>query len=384
MYTRRLHERRFFLFIKHICAYFKHKVVWASITFENGKNFVVKRLLWRRGILSRPITHVSLVAFSLCVAIIALTFGKIGVFATSSAQARQSLVTKLAAPVDAQEAGMVQAEVTTTTDFSEKPRDHIIEHTIASGETISQIAEKYKIDTNTIRWANNLSDGDIVKPGQKLKILPVSGVAHEVANGDTIYTIADKYKANPQAIVDLYSNYIGEDFKVQTGQTVIVPDGVPPAKLAPAKPAPRYIAQAQPKAVVPGNDDRNDDQKVSQGPLGFIWPVGGQISQYFTGYHTGLDIAGPIGTPVVAANGGKVVEAAKLGVGYGWHVIVDHGNGYQTMYAHLSRIDVKVGDTVGQGETVGLRGSTGRSTGPHLHFEVRRSGGFQNPLAFLK
>lgn len=377
------HTHDFLLFLKDLFRYLKQKVIRFSLFIEHAKNWIVQRLLWRRGVLSRPITHVSLVAFALSVVGIGVLFGKIGVFSSSSAQARQTLVTRLQAPIDSQERSVLAASVNTVTEFSDKPRDQIIEHEVQSGETISGIAEKYGIDANTIRWANDLSDVDKVKPGQKLKILPVTGIAYTVKSGDSIYGVADKFKANPQAIADYWTNDIDESLKLKAGQVLIVPEGVPPTKPAPSRAAPQYVAQGQTKPVTPGVDDRTDDQKQTSS-AGFIWPIGGIITQYRTAYHTGIDIAGPTGTPVVAAGSGTVVEALKQGVGYGWHVIVDHGNGYQTMYAHLSRIDVSIGDKVGSGTQVGLRGSTGRSTGPHLHFEVRKSGTFMNPLSYLK
>lgn len=386
MYRRNRLSQDILRFFAEFAAYLKHRVVQGSFHFERAKNFIVKRLLWRRGTLSRPITHVSLVAFSLVVVFVAVMFGKMSVFATSSEAARQNLVTKLQSPVDAPEGSVLEAAITTDTQVSEKPRDQIIEHTVAGGETLSTIAQQYGIDSNTIRWANSLADKDTIKPGDKLKILPVSGVAYNVQSGDTIYSIAEKFRANPQAIADFPFNPVGEDLRVQAGQTLIVPDGVPPLKPAPKTPQPRYVAQSQPKkagSVNEGSDDRNEKQKTPSS-AGFIWPVGGIITQYRTSYHAGDDIAGPMGTPVVASAGGVVIAAQKLAVGYGWHVIIDHQNGYQTMYAHLSRIDVSVGQKVGQGKTVGLRGSTGRSTGSHLHFEIRKGSSFLNPLNFLK
>lgn len=373
--------RELFLFFYDAALYCKRKVIRFSIAFENGKNWVVQRLLWRRGVLSRPITHVSLVAFSLSIVFIGIIFGKTGVFSRSSAQARQELVTKLQAPVDAQEGNVLAASVVPVTEKSEKPRDTILEHEVKPGETISQIAEKYQIDVASIRWANDLSDLDKVKPGQKLKILPVEGVAHTVASGDTIYSVAEKYKANPQAIADWPFNNIDETLKLQVGQVLIVPEGVPPTKPAPKREEPRYVAQGK---VKEGKDTRSADQKKPQGPLGYIWPIAGRLTQRFTRYHTGFDIAGSTGDPISVAATGKVVTAVKERYGYGWHVVVDHGGGMSTLYAHMSQINVSPGQSIGQGQTVGFRGNTGRSTGPHLHFEVRKNGVPQNPGSYLK
>lgn len=389
MYTRKLvslNQKRsivqeILLFFAQLGFYSKRKILRLSAFFESCKNWIVQRLLWRRGVLSRPITHVSLVAFSLSVVFVGVIFGKTGVFANSSTQARQELVTKLSAPVDTQESSVLSASVVPVTEISEKPRDKVLEHEVKSGETISQIAEKYGIDADTIRWANDLSDLDKVSPGQKLKILPVEGVAHTVASGDTIYSVAEKYKANPQAVADWPFNNVDETLKLQVGQVLIVPEGVPPTKAAPKRPEPRYVAQGK---VKEGKDTRSDDQKKPQGVLGFITPVAGRLTQRFARYHAGVDLAGDTGSPIAAAASGKVVTAVKERWGYGWHVVVDHGGGMTTLYAHLSQINVSPGQNISQGQSVGLRGDTGRSTGPHLHFEVRKNGVPQNPFSYIK
>ncbi len=386
MYRRRPFYQDILLFWLELTIYTKRKVFSLSYFLEGSKNWLVSRLLYRRGMLSRPITHLSLIAFSLAIVFIGVVFSKTGVFSSSSVAARQTLVTRLAAPIDAEERSVIPTSVNPVTQISDKPRDQILNYEVQSGETISQIATKFGVDTNTIRWENNLNDIDKVKPGDTLKILPVSGVAHTVASGDTIYSVADKYHANPQAIADWPFNNIDESLKLKVGEVLIIPDGVPPTKPVPSRPAPQYVAQGKSpqSSVKQGSDTRSDTQKESGGPLGFIWPVGGIITQYRTAYHTGIDIAGPVGTPVVAAGAGTVTFAAKEAYGYGWHVIIDNGGGYSTLYAHLSRIDVSVGQSVGKGGQVGLRGNTGRSTGPHTHFEVRKGGFPMNPLDYLK
>jgi len=115
----------------------------------------------------------------------------------------------------------------------------------------------------------------------------------------------------------------------------------------------------------------------------FVWPTAGYVTQGYKRYHLALDIARAIGTPVKAADNGFVVAAGWGNDGYGNNIVIDHGNGYQTQYAHLNRIYVKVGQAVGKGTEIGQMGSTGRSTGPHLHFEVRKNGVRVNPLSFL-
>ncbi|MDP3998202.1 MAG: M23 family metallopeptidase, partial [bacterium] len=158
-------------------------------------------------------------------------------------------------------------------------------------------------------------------------------------------------------------------FSLAVGTVIIVPDGVMPAEKPWSAPKPKIII---PQESIAGTSGQ------------LIWPVGGQISQNYVWYHKGIDIANKAAPDVAAAEGGRVAYVAKERVGYGWHVILDHGNGLQTLYAHLRRIDVNVGDSVSRGQIIGEMGSTGRSTGTHLHFEVRKNGAALNPFGFLK
>ncbi|TSC84206.1 MAG: peptidase M23 family protein, partial [Microgenomates group bacterium Gr01-1014_16] len=205
------------------------------------------------------------------------------------------------------------------------------------------------------------------------RILPVTGVRHKVGRGETIYSIAKKYNANSQAIVDFPFNTFAdnETFTLTVGQELIVPDGEKPVEVrwSPT----RYAVQRTPSAGA----------VTAAGQ--FVWPIGGTITQRFAWYHRGLDIATGQGTPVLAADSGRVTVAGwPDNGGYGMRVEIDHGNGYVTRYAHLSRADVVVGQTVSRGNVIGLEGSTGRSTGPHLHFEIIRGGVHLNPLEFLR
>ena len=254
------------------------------------------------------------------------------------------------------------------TDFSEKPRSEIIEYEVRSGDTLASIAGKFNIDVDTIKWENNLTS-ETIKPGDVLRILPVSGIGHKVKAGESIYSIAKKYNVDAQAIVNFpFNEYEDTDtFALAVGQTLIVPQGVPPRAVPVARPAPQ---RATIIAGVPGSGR-------------FIWPTSGDISQYPVGYHMALDIANRSLPPVIASDTGTVSFSGCLNWGYGCHVIIDHGNGFSTLYGHLSRIDVSAGQVVNQGQTIGRLGSTGRSTGPHLHFEIRSGGALQNPLGYL-
>ncbi|BCX15079.1 MAG: hypothetical protein KatS3mg088_762 [Patescibacteria group bacterium] len=264
-------------------------------------------------------------------------------------------------------------EPATETIASDRLREKIIEYTVVEGDTISSIAQKFGVSEDTIRWQNKLDKKGKIKAGQTLEILPVTGVSHKVQKGDTVYSIAKKYDASPQAIVDFpYNTFTNDEtFDLAVGQIIIVPDGVMPAE-SPTGPVER-IRQITPDAgtvVASGN---------------FVWPAAGTITQRFSWYHKGIDIANKSAPDVLAADAGKVIVAGwPDNYGYGNRVVIDHGNGYKTLYAHLSAIYVKVGQTVSRGSAIGKMGSTGRSTGTHLHFEVIKSGTYLNPFSVLR
>lgn len=264
-------------------------------------------------------------------------------------------------------------EQATETIVSDRIREKIIEYTVANGDTLSSIAQKFGISEDTIRWQNKLDKKGTIKVGQTLEILPVTGVSHKVQKGDTVYSIAKKYDASPQAIVDFpYNTFTNDEtFALAVGQIVIVPDGVMPAE---AQTAPlERIRQVTPDAGT----------VVASGS--FIWPTSGVITQRFSWYHPAIDIANKAAPDILAADSGKVIVAGwPDNYGYGNRVMIDHGNGYMTLYAHMSSIYVKVGQSVSRGAAIGKMGSTGRSTGTHLHFEVIKSGTHLNPLNILK
>jgi murein DD-endopeptidase MepM/ murein hydrolase activator NlpD len=256
------------------------------------------------------------------------------------------------------------------TQASDKPRDKIILYTVQNGDTISTVAKKFGVSSDTVKWQNNLTS-DTITAGQTLEILPVTGISHKVARGETVYTIAKKYATNAQGIVDFPFNDFAnpQTFSIIEGQILIVPDGVPPRE-APRIIRPQYIATG-PVTITGG---------------GFTWPVRGTINQSYAWYHKAIDIGAGIGTPVVAATSGTVAEVYSSGWhgGYGIHVILSGSNGYTTLYAHMMGVNVSPGDSVSAGKTViGWVGLTGRTTGAHLHFEVRSGGQFFNPLAVL-
>ncbi len=252
---------------------------------------------------------------------------------------------------------------------SEKVRDSVKEYIVEEGDTVASIAKKFGIAIDTVRWQNNIV-GDKIKIGKSLEILPVTGIAHKVVKGDTVYSIAKKYDSSAQAVVDFPFNTFSNDetFELAIGQVVIVPDGVKPQDV---QVAPR-IRQITPDA----------GSVVASGS--FVWPTNGTISQNFAWYHPGIDIANRAAPNVLAADAGVVTYAGCLTYGYGCHVIINHGNGYTTLYAHFQQIFVKVGQSVSRGGLIGQMGSTGRSTGTHTHFEVAKNGVKLNPLTVLR
>jgi len=247
----------------------------------------------------------------------------------------------------------------------------INEYTVVEGDTISKIASRFGVSVNTILWANNLSFSSYVKPGQRLSVPSMTGVVYKIASGDTLSKIAAKYGVPAAKIAE--ANGLSTESLV-VGQALVVPGG-------------QVIETAKPRTAVvsrPAASVSNNVPIASTGRM--LWPSSCQrISQYFKGWlHTGLDIACAWGTPLRAADGGRVSRVQYSKTGYGYNVIIDHGGGIQTLYGHMSRIDVAVGQYVEKGEVIGAEGSTGRSTGPHVHFEVRVNGTMVNPLSYIR
>lgn len=258
------------------------------------------------------------------------------------------------------------------TMISSLPKGELNQYRVEKGDTVSSIAQKYGVSIDTIMWENDLKSVDAIKPGQILRILPVTGVRHQVKRGETIYSVAKYYSVDAQNIIDYPFNSFANDetFALTAGQELMVPDGVEPKK-APIVP----IAANRAVAAIPG--------VVGEG--NFMWPTSGMITQRFSWYHRAVDIANRSNPPVVAAATGTVVIAGWNGGGYGNYVVIDHGNGYQTLYGHLLKAPiVAAGQKVNRGQTIGTMGSTGRSTGTHLHFEIKTGKGNMNPLSLLK
>lgn len=232
---------------------------------------------------------------------------------------------------------------------------------VEEGDTISSIADIYGISANTIYWANGLNRKSKLKIGQTLVILPITSVQHKVAKGDTIAKIAKRYNGNVDEII----SYNGlEDGALTAGEMIIIPDGEMPAAPLPTKVASRIKLYK--------------DSGPDMGGYYIIPTLGCRKTQGLHG-HNGIDLGCPVGTPLRAAAEGTVIvaNAGGWGGGYGNYIVIRHPNGTQTVYGHLSRVGVNVGDAVERGQSIGTTGNSGKSTGPHLHFEVR---GARNPF----
>ncbi|MBI2017797.1 M23 family metallopeptidase [Candidatus Daviesbacteria bacterium] len=354
--------------------YSKRKIKYFAHKFEELKNFWVEVLMSGRGIHQKRFWHTSMIALGLAGILTSGIFGG-GSIISSSYPGVGGPDPRFISAFEPHPAGIVlEGFGDTQTIISQKPRSEIEDYTVKDGDTLSSIAKDKGVSIETIRWANNLTS-DAIKPDQTLKILPVTGVSHTVKSGETLESVAKKYSAEAQAIMDFPFNDVPDDFKLRVGQLLIVPDGSPPEAAAPK-------VRAQPQYLTKGPASPAFDA-----PFGasFIWPAGGSITQYYAWYHPGVDIANRAAPGIAASDGGTVVVAGwPDGYGYGNRVVIDHGNGYRSLYAHLSNIYVSVGEKVSRGQLVGQMGSTGRSTGTHLHLEIHYKGIPVNPLAILK
>ncbi len=250
----------------------------------------------------------------------------------------------------------------TTADLDDTSAgDQISIYVVRPDDTLGGIAQMFDVSVNTILWANNLSRGQAIKEGDTLVILPITGLRHTVARGETIESIATKYKGDAQEIIQF--NDLESDQTLAVGDIIMIPDGEE-AAVATKRPAPKNPVRG------------------SRGPsfVGYYQrPIAGGVkTQGLHGYN-GVDLAGKLGAPIVAAAGGQVIISKTGGWngGYGNYIVVAHPNGTQTLYAHNTSNEVVVGQGVEQGQVIGAIGSTGRSTGPHVHFEVR---GAKNPF----
>jgi len=251
----------------------------------------------------------------------------------------------------------------------QQPKPKTQSYVVAPGDTPGGIAEKFGLKTNTILWANDLDEQDVINVGEELVIPAVDGVVYQVRAGDTLWDVAEEYGSTVDDIVRANPDMDPGALKVES--KLIIPGGQPISR--------RQVASSRGGVTRP---DRSLD----------YWPAVGLQTDYFgwrihpvygtKHFHDGIDIGVGAGTPVRAASAGTVIMASRYG-GYGLAIKIDHGRGLVTLYAHLSQIDVEVGQKVTAGQQIGYSGNTGTSTGPHLHFSVLLNGSPTDPGPFL-
>lgn len=242
----------------------------------------------------------------------------------------------------------------------------ISSYIVRKGDSLSEIAAMFGVSVNTVLWANDIKKATGIKEGDQLVILPITGVRHIVKKGDTMQSIADKYKGDAGDI--LAYNQLDATDGLTPGDTIVIPGGEVEAPKVVLKPQKTKVSQ---KGTL-----------VNAGGGYFANPLRhGQKTQGIHGYN-GVDIGVPVGSAIFAAAGGEVIVSKASGYngGYGLYVVIKHPNGTQTLYAHLSATAIGVGAHVGQGQEIGTSGNSGKSTGPHLHIEVR---GARNPFQDL-
>ncbi len=252
-------------------------------------------------------------------------------------------------------------------------RTEAIDYVIQEGDTMSTIAESHGITLTTLLWSNDLSVRSVIRPGDTLAILPVDGLQHTVKSGDTILALAKKYDADAIEIVEF--NRLADSGDLKIGEVLMVPGGTKPAAVYRAPT--RRIAR-----VFSAPSTLQSSSNTGSGSMG--WPTDLRtITQYYGWRHTGLDVDCHFTNNNYAADDGIVQYVGWKG-GYGLTVEINHGNGIVTRYAHAARNYVGTGASVSKGDPIQLCGTTGRSTGTHIHFEVMVNGKFKNPLGYIR
>ena len=277
------------------------------------------------------------------------------------------------------------------TSIPSRPREKVEKYTVVEGDTLFGIAEKFGLKPETILWGNYyvlLDDPHALKPGQELNILPVNGTYHEWQQGEGLNAISTYYGVKPEDIINYPANNLDPstigDFanpNIAPGTWLVIPNG---RREFVSWSAPLGVTRENPasaRLLGPGACDPISGGAVGYGT--FIWPSN---KHYLSGFdytpaanHWGIDVAGNEGEAVYATDAGVIVYSGWNNYGYGNMIMIDHGSGFQSLYGHLSAINVQCGQSVGQGDVIGAIGSTGRSTGAHLHFEIRSLSSFVNP-----
>jgi murein DD-endopeptidase MepM/ murein hydrolase activator NlpD len=266
-------------------------------------------------------------------------------------------------------------------------RSEEIIYTVEPGDTLFGIAERYSLKPETVLWGNYFAlndDPHSLKPGQQLNILPVDGTYHFVTEDNTqsLEQLADFYQVEPQAILDWTPNGLDPNQAVLLPNTYLVVPGGQRELQSWVVPT---ITRAQVTTAATNFGQCPGGYSGATGSGFFVWPANNHwLSGYdYTAIHRGLDIDTDLNSPIYAVDNGVVVYAGPNSRGYGNMVVIDHGTGWQSLYAHLNQWNVECGQSVFQTNLIGLAGSTGNSSGPHLHFELRFNGAHVNPWTVL-
>ena len=359
-------------FLRFLLFYFKRKIILlfklclGVFTFLNKtslsiKAYILRKLIWSRGKLGRPVVTFVVMTTAFLLFMLGEVFNSSKL--VNSQEISPDYLTNTTDIIPQRNTAM-------TTLPEDRQRTEATTYIVQAGDTLSDIGSKFKISIDALRYVNNLTDTSYLKVGQSLIIPPVSGLIHKVESGDTLSSIAAKYGVASQAIADF--NYL-LDTRLAVGTELIIPGAKVPE---PIIFAPVITAQYFAPVI---------DSSAKRGWCS--WPTTTRIiTQYFSWYHNGLDIATSWASsmpPLFACAGGVVIRAGWDPWGLGLHVRISHGNGYETVYGHMSKLYVSYGEKVSRGEVIGIMGSTGRSTGPHVHFTVKYNGVPQNPLNYI-
>jgi murein DD-endopeptidase MepM/ murein hydrolase activator NlpD len=287
---------------------------------------------------------------------------------------------------------IVQRRVDGHTEIPSRPRLEVLKYVVQAGDSLFGIAEKFGLKPETLLWGNYdvlKDDPHALQPGQELDVLPVDGTSHAWIEGESLAKVAEFFGVTAQDILDWPGNNLDPEMDVNnpsidSGTLLVIPEGKREVstlyrpRITRANPAVARILGA------------GACGSVYDGPNGtgtFNWPT---PLHYLSGFdynpslgHPAIDIAGDTGHSITASDSGVIVYAGWNDWGYGLVVVIDHGNDWQTLYAHLSQVNVGCGQAVFQGNLIGLMGCTGNCSGDHLHFEVRYGDGFVNPWNVL-
>jgi LysM repeat protein len=315
------------------------------------------------------------------------TISKLGVTDHYAGQARPTAGIPLPQYRLVRKAQFILRKVILQTRIPSRPSTEPSDYVVAQGDSVFEIARKFQIKPESLLWANydQLKDNpDIISIGMMLKVPPIDGVYDKVASGDTLDSMAQKFDAKVADILTWSGNQLDlTNPTLEPESWIFIPGGHREFRQWIIPVIPRGAAGVSKQLYGAGACEGSFQGAYGTGS--FVWPAANHYlsgNDYWSG-HLGIDIGAGEGAAIYAADSGVVVFSGWATGGYGNMVMIDHGNGYQTLYAHLSGVAVSCGRSVIQGQVIGFAGSTGMSTGAHLHFEVRYLGGFISPWYVL-